>query len=285
MVNADNLISIVMPVYNGAEFISETIDSIISQSYPYWELIIVNDKSNDNTVEIVDGYKTKDERIKLIDLEQNCGGPAKPRNIGIQNSKGNFIALIDADDIWHKNKLLECSNFIDFDIIYHKERCFNKSIDDGKECPTKDVEKLEDLHKDMLINGNIFSPSAIIIKKEVLLGEKFNETVEYHGVEDFDLWLRFAKADKYKYKFIDKVLGYYRLHHAGISKNFKKHGQKERTLLKNHFSEYSLFVSPYLYAIKYKKLFRSLLVNIIRTIQFKQKLDIQFYYKEFLKCF
>jgi len=285
MTSTNNLISLVMPVYNGVELISETINSIISQSYPYWELIIVNDKSTDNTLEIVNEYKDKDERIKLIDLEENCGGPAKPRNIGIENSKGNFIALIDADDIWHKNKLLECSNFTDFDIIYHKERCFNKNIDDGKECPTRDVKEIGDLHKNMLINGNIFSPSAIIIKKEILLGEKFNEAVEYHGVEDFDLWLRLAKTNNFNYKFINKILGYYRLHDGGISKNFKKHGQKERRLIKDHFSDYYLVSSPYMFFVKYKKLFRSLLVNIVRTVQYKQKLDISFYFKEFLKCF
>lgn len=282
---ADRLISIVMPVYNGAELISETIDSILSQSYEYWELIVVNDKSTDITVDIVNTYKTKDKRIKLIDLEQNCGGPAKPRNIGIENSQGSFVALIDADDIWHEDKLLECSNYFDSDIIYHKERCFNKSVDDGKLCPTKNINNIEDLHQEMLIYGNIFSPSAIMIKKEILLKNKFNETPEYHGVEDFDLWLKLAKQKSLHYTFVDKVLGFYRLHDGGISKNFKKHGQKERKLIKDHFSEYSLFSSPYMFFIKYKKLFRSLLVNIVRTIQYKQKLDISFYFKEFVKCF
>ena len=103
------IISIVMPVYNGSNLIEETIDSIIAQSYTNWELIIVNDKSTDDTVEIVNSYIIKDNRIKLIDLKLNYGGPAKPRNIGIENSNGSFVALIDADDIWHKGKLSECS--------------------------------------------------------------------------------------------------------------------------------------------------------------------------------
>jgi teichuronic acid biosynthesis glycosyltransferase TuaG len=281
----EDLISIVMPIYNGAILVGETLDSIINQSYDCWELIIVNDKSTDNTVNIVNKYIQKDSRIKLINLDKNCGGPARPRNIGIENSKGEFVALIDADDIWHRDKLLECSKVLDNDIIYHKERCFNQNIDDGIGCPTKNIQELNDLHKNMLINGNIFSPSAIIIKKTLFTTNKFNESMEYHGVEDYDLWLRLAKQNKYKYKFIDKVLGYYRLHDAGISKNFKKHGQKERKLIHDHFSEFSLLKSPYMFIIKYKKLFRSLLINIIRTVQYKQKLDIPFYYKEFLKCF
>lgn len=279
------LISIVMPIYNGASLISETLESIINQSYENWELIIVNDKSTDNTADIINSYMKKDNRIRLINLEENCGGPAKPRNIGIENSIGKYVSLIDADDMWHKDKLLVCTQYLDSDIIYHKEKYFYKNIDDGGICAIRDVLKINNLHKDMLINGNIFSPSAIIVKKEIFLNNKFNETIEYHGVEDFDLWLRLAKINIYKYKFIDDTLGYYRLHDGGISKNFKKHGQKERRLIQDHFSEYSLFNSPFLFLIKYKKLFRSLLVNIFRTIQYKQKLDFQFYFKEFLKCF
>lgn len=274
-----------MPIYNGEELIKETVCSIINQSYTSWELIVVDDSSTDNTVNIINKYTLEDKRIKLIQLDKNCGGPAKPRNIGVENSKGKYIALIDADDIWDKNKLLECSRFLEYDIVYHKERCFNKNIDDGKLCPTRDVDNLHNLYTDMLINGNIFSPSAILIKKEILVLNKFDETIEYHGVEDFDLWLRLAKQNKFIYKFIDITLGYYRLHDGGISKNFKKHGQKERRLLKDHFAQYRLFLSPYMLLIKYKKLFRSLLVNIVRTIQYKQKLDIQFYFKEFIKCF
>lgn len=285
MINKNILISIVMPVFNGEELIGETIESVIAQSYLEWELIIVDDKSTDKTIDIVKDYMKQDNRVKLIDLETNCGGPAKPRNIGVENSLGKYVALIDADDIWHKDKLLECTKVLEHDIIYHKERCFNTDINIGNLCPTQDVSTLSTLHKYMLVNGNIFSPSAIMIKKEILVENKFNESIEYHGVEDFDLWLRLAKQNRFSYKYINMVLGYYRLHDGGISKNFKKHGQKERKLLKDHFIEYSFFSSPYMFFIKYKKLFRSLLVNIFRTIQYKQKLDIPFYTKEFIKCF
>ena len=279
------MISIVMPIYNGEKLVEETIDSIIQQSYENWELIIVDDKSTDSTCSIINKYILKDRRIKLIQLDENCGGPAKPRNIGIENSKGEYIALIDADDIWHKDKLSECSKYLDNDIIYHWERCFNKDINDGKLCIIKDANMYDNLYIEMLVNGNIFSPSAIIIKKEILLNNNFNITQEYHGVEDFDLWLRLASQNIFSYKMIEKVLGYYRLHDGGISKNFKKHGQKERHLLKEHFKKFKLLDNPYMSYKKYKKLFRSILVNIFRTIQYKQKLDIGFYLKEFIKCF
>lgn len=274
-----------MPVYNGEKLIEETIDSIIGQVYKNWELIIVDDKSTDNTCNLINKYILKDERIKLIQLNENCGGPAKPRNIGIKNSSSEYIALIDSDDIWHENKLLECSKYLDNDIIYHREQCFSKNIEDGKLCPTDNTDNINNLHRYLLTKGNIFSPSAIVIKKEILLQNKFNETLQYHGVEDFDLWLRLAKQEIFSYKFIDKVLGYYRLHDEGISKNFKKHGQKERQLIKDHFAEYSLLKNPYMVFMKYKKLLRSLLINIIRTVQYKQKVDYKFYIREFLQCF
>lgn len=278
-------VSIVMPMYNAQKLVRETLESVINQTYKDWEMIIVDNHSTDHSREIVKEYVQKDSRLKLIESNPNSGGPAKPRNIGIQNATGKFVAFIDADDIWHKNKLQECSEYFNNDIIYHQERCFNMEIDDGGLCKTKDTADIENLYQYLLVQGNLFSPSASVIRTEILKKNPFNEATEYHGVEDFDLWIRLAKMKKFQYKFLKEVLGYYRLHDEAFSKNFKKHGQKERQLIKDHFSEYSLTSNPYMFFTKYKKLFRSLLVNIIRTIQYKQKLDMRFYFKEFIKCF
>ena len=97
----EGLVSIITPCYNGAKYIRETIDSVIAQTYPKWEMIIVDDGSKDNSAEIVRGYT--DERIHLI--QQKNAGSAAARNNGIRQCNGQYIALLDADDLWKQDFL------------------------------------------------------------------------------------------------------------------------------------------------------------------------------------
>lgn len=92
------LVSIITPCYNGAVYIGETIESVIAQTYPDWEMIIIDDGSKDNSVEVVQKYMEKDSRIRLI--RQANAGSAAARNHGIREAEGQYIALLDADDIW-----------------------------------------------------------------------------------------------------------------------------------------------------------------------------------------
>ncbi len=98
----DELVSIIMPSYNTAKYIKETIESVINQTYTNWELLIVDDCSTDNTDEIV--KKFKDERIKYFKNEKNSGA-AISRNKALREAKGKWIAFLDSDDLWHKEKL------------------------------------------------------------------------------------------------------------------------------------------------------------------------------------
>lgn len=92
------LVSIVMPCYNGEQFIEETIDSVLQQSYSKWELLVIDDGSKDNSCALVQKYVEKDERIHLI--RQENSGSAVARNNGIRQSRGQYLALLDSDDIW-----------------------------------------------------------------------------------------------------------------------------------------------------------------------------------------
>ena len=104
--NSD-LISIIVPLYNSEKYIHETILSVVNQTYPNWELIIIDDCSSDNSVNIVKKFMQNDKRVKLITNDVNFGSAAKPRNIGIRHAKGQYIAFLDSDDVWDKNKLQE----------------------------------------------------------------------------------------------------------------------------------------------------------------------------------
>ena len=107
------LVSIITPCYNGGKYIGETIESVIRQSYQDWEMIVVDDGSMDNSEVIVKEYKKKDDRIKLIQQEKK--GSAAARNRGIRKASGQYIALLDADDLWEPE-------FLEKQIRYMKEK-------------------------------------------------------------------------------------------------------------------------------------------------------------------
>ena len=102
----ENLVSIIMPSYNTGKYISESIESVIAQTYKKWELIIVDDCSNDLTIKVVQKYLKEYSNIFFIQLEKNSGAAAA-RNKGIEEAQGEYIAFIDSDDLWEKNKF-EC---------------------------------------------------------------------------------------------------------------------------------------------------------------------------------
>lgn len=126
-----NLVSVIIPCYNGAKYISKTMDSVMSQTYPDWEMIIIDDGSTDESAEIVQAYRERESRIHLI--RQENAGSAAARNSGIRVARGQYIALLDADDLWD-------GDFLWNQISYMKEKssvcvyCSYRMIDgQGKE--------------------------------------------------------------------------------------------------------------------------------------------------------
>lgn len=103
----NHIVSIITPCYNSKRFIPETIQSVIAQTYPHWEMLIIDDCSTDGSDSIIQQYCKQDSRIKYFKTEKPSGSPAAPRNIGIKNAKGQFIAFLDSDDLWLPNKLEE----------------------------------------------------------------------------------------------------------------------------------------------------------------------------------
>jgi len=99
-----NMVSIITPAYNAEHFISATIQSVISQTFTNWEMIIVDDGSSDNTCAIINNFVAIDNRINLLKHSQNLG-TGVARNKGIKKATGNYIAFLDADDVWEPHKL------------------------------------------------------------------------------------------------------------------------------------------------------------------------------------
>lgn len=205
-------ISVIIPVFNAAPFLQESIESILNQSYSNFELIVLNDKSTDESLEIIKKLQAKDNRIIIIDKEQNVG-PANLRNEGINAAKGTYIALMDADDIAAPTRFEKqiaifknnpeigvCGTWFTF---FGSEK--NKII---KHNTNHDTIKVSFLH-----SCNIGNPT-VMFKKEVLSDLKFDN--DYVPVEDYDLWSRLlAKTNFYN---IPESLLDYRQHNNNISK-------------------------------------------------------------------
>ena len=206
------LCSVIMPAYNCEKYIAEAIESVIKQTYKNWELIIVNDASTDDTEKIIKSYQEKDKRIKLISLTENQG-VANARNTAIQNAKGRYIAFLDADDIWQKNKLqkqIQILNNSNTDISYTAYLMIDEAGQTIKERSIKEILKINDLLKE---NSIIFS--SVVCKKESIKNKRFKKEW-YH--EDYVFLLDLVKEDKI-FKGIDESLMQYRVHRNGRSFN------------------------------------------------------------------
>ncbi|MFH4803745.1 glycosyltransferase family 2 protein [Vibrio diabolicus] len=106
MQNNEDVVSIIMPTYNSEQTVVESIQSVLSQTYKNWELIIVDDRSTDNTWQVIQTYADKYDNIRVFQNTENLGAGAS-RNFAIKKAKGRFIAFLDSDDLWMENKLAE----------------------------------------------------------------------------------------------------------------------------------------------------------------------------------
>lgn len=104
-------VSIITPMYNAQKFIAKAIESVRSQTYQNWEMLIINDKSKDKSFEIANEFAKKDDRIKIVNVKQNVG-VVRGRNQLIEKATGKYIAFLDADDFWHEKKLEKQINFM-----------------------------------------------------------------------------------------------------------------------------------------------------------------------------
>lgn len=125
-----DLVSIIMPSYNTAKYITESINSVIRQTYENWELIIVDDCSNDNTEEIVNSF-LRDERIKYFKNERNSGA-AISRNKALREAKGRWIAFLDSDDLWGPEKLEKQINFMEKNNYFFSYSYYQEIDEQGK---------------------------------------------------------------------------------------------------------------------------------------------------------
>lgn len=231
------LVSVIMPAYNARPFIEDSIRSILNQDYPNMELVVVDDGSKDGTPEAAEQFGS---RVKV--LRQNNAGPAAARNRGIAAAQGEFIAFLDADDVWLPGKVLMQVQYLqghpDVGVVFGGFLRWYPQADGSFLPPPAPVnlgsplrlvpEHSGWIYKDILLDSVICIITAMVRRSVFETVGSFDESLRTG--EDYDFWLRVSRqfrADKF-----DRTLAYYRMHATSTTKVPRKENNEYTVLLR-----------------------------------------------------
>lgn len=224
------IVSIIIPCYNYAHLLGETLKNVQQQTFSEWECIVIDDGSTDNTAEVI--KQISDPRISYV--RQNNSGPSVARNNGIKKAQGDFIQFLDADDLLETQKLETQVNILRSDkevgivysgVMYFKdsapEKLYTSFSLDNTPSWMKDISGSGDAIVLQLLKANIMVISSPLIRKNIF--EKcgsFDESLKYN--EDWDLWLRYAMAGiKFRFDNSENTKALIRVHDSYSKDNFK----------------------------------------------------------------
>jgi glycosyltransferase involved in cell wall biosynthesis len=199
-------VSVVIPCFNGARFLREAIDSAIAQTYADVEIVVADDGSTDDSVAIVASYG---DRVR--GLRQANAGPSAARNLALRAATGEFVALLDADDRYHPQKLERQVGVLrarpDVSVVY----CGWRLVDgDGRELPERGWPRAEGDLLERLVLGNLFHPVSVVLRRQIVdAAGGFDERCPVN--EDWDLFLR-ASRQGGRWTCIEEILCDYRIH-------------------------------------------------------------------------
>ena len=270
-------ISVIIPVYNCEQYIAETLDSIIHQSFIDWEAICIDDGSNDNSLKILEKYADKDNRIKII-TQKNLG-VVTARNVAIKQAKSEYVFPLDADDIITSDcleKLYRAMLDGKGDIITCRVMYFGRET---HEMEFKKATKYNMLHENCLVNAALFRKSDF--EKTGGYDTEFNI-----ALEDYDFWLNMVINHKKKIYRVPEILFYYRLKDKKEARNFQ-HRSEHALLQKKLEKKYPVIKRCFLIE-KLLKPIRKIVrfffriedgnIKIFKTIRFRIKKYINVFY-------
>lgn len=230
--------SIITPVYNCEKTLYQTLDSILSQTFEDYELVLVNDFSSDDTINIINDYKKKFKQITIINNIKNIG-VAESRNIGIKNAAGIYIAFLDGDDIWMPDKLEKQKSLIEntnCDIC-----CTSYDFIDENSQKIKNTYVVpEYIDYEILLKQNYIGCSTAVVKRELLLKNPMDKNYQH---EDYALWLKLSRNGA-KIIGIKEPLVKYRILNSSRSYNKSKAAKGRMSIYINQ-EKLGLFKSLY----------------------------------------
>ena len=226
--------SVIIPTYNHANYLKKALDSVLNQSFNNYEIIVIDDNSTDNTSAVVNSYKNKIIYKKII----NNRIIGKSRNLGIEISKGEWLAFLDSDDEWLKDKLKIVFNFIKNKNDKYQIFCNNELFFRNSKKMFSNYGPFEDnFYEKLLVEGNCICTSASIVNKNFLFSEgvRFSEKRAFIGTEDYDFFLQLAKKNA-KFFFINNFLGIHNYYHGSISSDYFRHKKATINVINQHLN-------------------------------------------------
>jgi len=206
-------VSVIMPLYNAQAYLADAIESVLSQTFHVWELLIVDDASTDDSLMIAKAYAGNDTRIRVIEQKEN-GGAAVARNRGIEEARGRYIAFLDCDDMWMPQKLEKQVAFMQqHDIALSYTGYYSISEEEGKIIKEIGVPSRTDYHE-LLKQNTIGCLTAMYDSRE--LGKVFMPDLRKR--QDYALWLKILKQIPCAMG-IEEPLAYYRIRKNSLSAN------------------------------------------------------------------
>ena len=230
MVEQNPRISIIIPAYNQARFLNDSVNSALSQNYRNYEIIVVDDGSTDETAAVAAEYG---DRIHYVYQENR--GLAGARNTGIRHARGEYIALLDSDDIWQPDFLAKMMGLVaevpDAVVFYCSARCCDV---DGHELPQ--IIECQPVPRDQfyekLATANFIIPSTVVMLHSAIMSIGLFDQA-FRACEDWDLWLRLAPTSHFAC--LEECLIKYRLHGSSLSADPKKMQQAVRATIEKNF--------------------------------------------------
>lgn len=229
-------VSVVIGTHNHAHFLPECLRSVKEQDYDDYEVIVVDNGSTDDTKNVVDKLAWGKLRYSY---QQDTGSIAGSRNTGIHLAKGEYIAFLDSDDLWYKQKLERVMKIFNehpgIDLITHDLfiRKNGRLSGIGKVGPGS-----KNMFKKLLFYENCIAGSATTVKRDILIKiGGFDERKEFMNAEDYEAWMKIAYLKKNFY-FLNECLGEYRIHNSNVSHNLAVTCPNEINVIKKHFKNY-----------------------------------------------
>lgn len=239
------LVSIVIPSFNSARYIRQTIASVRNQSLADWELVVVDDGSTDDSPALVENQIRSDSRIRLLRLGRNAGRPAVPRNVGVRATRGRYVAFLDADDLWHPQKLeiqvgLMRNQGVRFTSTATRWFRDKPEVTEASANTIKGIPPIKKITHTRLLCKNMIPTSSVVAEREILVRHPFIEDPRYKAIEDYHCWLTIHQHEIESSCKFNAALVYYRLAETSISKS------KAAMLCKNYmlYSEYRIDGKP-----------------------------------------
>jgi glycosyltransferase involved in cell wall biosynthesis len=285
-------ISVIIPTFNRFFLLKRAISSVLNQTFKNFEIIIIDNYSTDQTPENL--KKLRHQRIKFYQIN-NEGIIAKSRNFGVLKSQGEYIAFLDDDDWWDKDKLLKAKLKLNegFDFVYHNMFLHSNKI---KKSNCRLLTK--PIFNDLFCNGNPIINSSVIVKKKILFDVGLiTQERKLISAEDYDTWLNIAKINE-NFFLIKECLGHYRDSKKsfwGNSGNIKKKFENFDRIIKKHLDSYTGDIKDIVWVdylkVKYlsenhnfKKSNSYLKKLIKKNINLKIKISVIYYFLRNLIC-